>query len=170
MNWFKAILTNRFIRRKFSRLNLNAAVENFPELVKRVGRILVILPSSTSLESGSNIFTSRLYDLFGEVQVSTFNRTSLRETDVNWYGLPSDRYLENIRSEKFDMVIDLNSTPDYICSYLVALSGARLRLNLISTEYDQAYNLHFRSDRKQNPQELTKNILEQLKKLKNFQN
>jgi len=170
MNWFKEILTNRFIRKKFNRLNLSAGVESFPELVKKVKRILVLLPSSASLESGSNIFISRLYDLFGDVQVSTFNRTSLRETDVNWYGLPNDQYLQNIRSEKFDLVIDLNSAPDYICSYLVALSGARLRLNLTSSNYDEVYNLHFRSDRKQNSQEMARNILEQLKKLKNFQN
>ena len=63
---------------------------------------------------------------------------------MNWLGVPNDSYLKVIRDEQFDLVVDINTKQDKISSYLCALSGAPMRVNLTSGDFDHLYNLHFR--------------------------
>ena len=114
------------------------------EKLKSVIQVLVIKPPAGIEDKSLQDFIAGLYAVYPDVQVSTFMRSSLRNSDTNWLGVPNDRYLKNIREINFDLVIDLNLQHDTICSYICKLSGAPLRLNLMPGHYDNIYNLHIK--------------------------
>ncbi len=121
-----------------------------PEALQKVKNILLITPADhPELEEEIHTFASGLYEIFRQVQVSTFDRSSFRPADGNWFGLPKEEYLDNFRQGKFDFVIDLNIQQDRLCTYICALSGAPLRMNLCSGEYDHIYNFHIRTNKMQ---------------------
>ncbi len=117
-----------------------------PASIQNVRHILLITPEDhPELELALEQFASALYKIFDNVQVSTFERSSFRPQDGNWFGLPKEEYLENFRQEKIDLVIDLNLEPDRLCTYISALSGAPLRMNLIPGAYEHVYNVQIRT-------------------------
>ena len=127
----------------------NQALE-FPTTIQSVKKILLIAPTDhQELEAQVHDFASGLYTVFKLAQVSTFERSSFRPADGNWFGLPKEEYLDNFRQENFDLVIDLNLEQDRLCTYICALSGAGLRLNLSEGKYDHIYNFHIRTDKTQ---------------------
>jgi hypothetical protein len=102
------------------------------------------------------------------VNISTFDIGGLRRADCNWLGVPHEHYLNQVREGNFDLVIDLNTTPDRVCSYITAFSGAKVRMNLIPGRYDHIYNFQVRSDSHKSTEEKLQNILVYLLKLKNL--
>jgi len=131
--------------------------------LKSIKQILVIKPINSVNEKSIQNFIAGLYAVYPDVQVSTFMRSSLRNSDTNWLGVPHEQYLKNIREIRFDLVIDLNLLHDTICSYICKLSGAPLRLNLKQGDYDNIYNLHIKSSDSGNIDNELQNILKYLK-------
>jgi hypothetical protein len=117
---------------------------NFSEQLSKTQKILIIIPTGSEYTETMQSFTKRIGQLFSNARVSTFVNSSLRKNDLNWLGVPNESYLKVIRDEQFDLVVDVNTRQDKISSYLCALSGAPLRINLTSGAYDHLYNLHFR--------------------------
>ena len=64
---------------------------------------------------------------------------------MNWLGVPGKEYLNKIREEGFDLLIDLNEQQDRICTYLSALSNASLRIHYSEGKFDKIYNLQIRT-------------------------
>ena len=119
----------------------------FSSALKLVKNILLIAPvDHAELDEDVHHFASELYKIIENVRVSTFERSTFRPDDGNWFGLPNDSYMDNFRQENFDLVIDLNVEQDRLCTYICALSGAGLRINLTSGKYDHIYNFHIRSN------------------------
>ena len=117
---------------------------DFSEQLGKTEKILVILPPDSEYSETMQNFVTRISQLFKKARVSTFVNSTLRKNDLNWLGVPNDQYLKIIRDEQFDLVVDINTRQDKISSYLCALSGAPMRINLASGEFDHLYNLHFR--------------------------
>jgi len=139
----------------------------FLETLGKIKHILLIVPENPAkMENAIQQFSSGLYTVFNDVQISTFERASFRPTDGNWFGLPHEDYLDNFRQEKIDLVIDLNMKTDRLCTYIAALSGARLRMNISMDKYDHIYNFHIRTDEKLSAEIRLKRILENLKEFK----
>jgi hypothetical protein len=65
---------------------------------------------------------------------------------MNWLGVPGKEYLNNIREEDFDLLIDLNEQQDRVCTYLSALSNATMRIHFSEGKFDRIYNLQIRTD------------------------
>jgi RNAse (barnase) inhibitor barstar len=120
-------------------------ITNFVKGIKSVKKVLIILPRDRAEEVQARKYLTALIQVFDKVQVSTLDVFSLRRIDVNWLGIPNDSYLNRIRSEKFDMTIDLNSHHDVLCTYLTGLIEAPVRLHLVEGKFDKIYNLHIRS-------------------------
>jgi hypothetical protein len=118
---------------------------NFVHNLRTVKRVLIILPRDRAEEVGIRKYLTALYKVFDNVQVSTLDIFSLRKIDVNWLGLPNQSYLNRIRSENFDLTIDLNSYHDVLCTYITDLIAAPMRLHLMEGKFDKIYNLHIRS-------------------------
>lgn len=126
-------------------LNSHDRAFDFASELKKTEKILVILPSRQEYTETMQNFVKKLSGLFKAARVSTFVSSSLRKEDLSWLGVPNEHYLKLIRDEQFDLVIDVNTMQDKICAYLCALSGAPMRLNLSAGQYDNIYNLHFRT-------------------------
>lgn len=117
---------------------------DFSEQLSKTEKILIIIPSGNEYSETMQSFIKQIGKIFGKARVSTFVNSSLRKNDLNWLGVPNDQYLKVIREEQFDLVVDINIKQDKVSSYLCALSGAPMRINLASGEFDHLYNLHFR--------------------------
>ncbi|MGD9900734.1 MAG: hypothetical protein AB7T22_16535 [Calditrichaceae bacterium] len=162
----KSLILEKYLEFRFRKINNSEELYDFPKMIQNVKHIFVILSAGRDLEKENQEFLSSLYKVFGDVRISTFERSTLRKEDMNRLGVPNDQYLKNIQDEKFDLVIDLNVKQDKICSYLTALSGAPMRMNLISGRYDHIYNLHIRGGREVTPTYQFGNILTYLKSLR----
>ena len=141
---------------------------DFSEQLAKTKNILIIIPAGNEYSELMQSFTQRIGRLFKVARVSTFVNSSLRKEDLNWLGVPNEKYLRIIRDEQFDLVLDINTKQDTISSYLCALSGAPMRINLTSGEFDHLYNLHFRvKDASKSTDERLQNIVSYLEFLLN---
>jgi len=117
---------------------------DFSEQLGKTEKILIIIPSGNEYSETIQNFIKQIGHVFKNAKVSTFVNSSLRKNDFNWLGVPNDKYLRVVRDEQFDLVVDINTKQDKVSSYLCALSGAPMRINLASGDFDHLYNLHFR--------------------------
>lgn len=120
-------------------------ITNFLNGIRSAKKVLIILPRDRAEEVHARKYLTALMKVFEKVQVTTLDVFSLRKIDVNWLGIPNQSYLNRIRSEKFDLTIDLNSHHDVLCTYLADLIEAPMRLHLVEGRFDKIYNLHIRS-------------------------
>jgi hypothetical protein len=162
----KNLMLNKYLNLRLVYYKNKEDLCNYPENINKIKKILLILPTDRKDKSEYRQFISQLNEIFTKAKISTFQIKDLRLHEQNWLGVPNDRYLTELRSEAFDLIIDLNLQSDNICSYICALSHAPIRINLISGKYDHVYNLYFRSNEKKSEEDRYSLILESLKKLK----
>ncbi|RMH63754.1 MAG: hypothetical protein D6677_06430 [Calditrichaeota bacterium] len=144
IKFVKETLLARYIRIRLKLMQSGARAYNFHDEIRKVRNILVILPANQAYEGAYQKFLHELNAVFPGASISTFEKSNLRKNDLNRLGLPNDTYLKLIRDSMPDMVIDLNEPQDKVCSYITALSGAPVRVNLARGEWDDVYNLYFR--------------------------
>ena len=161
------MLQKKFLDFHFKKIQEQETIYNFSLELKKVKKILVILPSEDEYAVNIQSFVKRLTEIFEKTRVSTFVNSTLRKTDISWLGVPNEQYLKSIQDEQFDLVVDINIVQDRICAYLCALSGASMRLNLAPGEYDYIYNLQFRADPQKQLNEQLNNIISYFVFLKN---
>lgn len=162
----KRLFLGKFLDIRLKFFKNNNTLCNFPEKIKSLKKVLIVMPSDEKVKMSTRYFISELHSIFQDVKVVTFMRDSLRENDVNWMGSPNDEFMKNLQNSKFDLVVDLNPKHDKTCSYLCAFCGAPLRLNLTPGKYDHIYNLNIRTDQSKPLLDRLENILIYLKKFK----
>jgi len=140
----KETVLGKIINFRLKMISRQDTTYNFSEQLSKTEKILIILPSGSEYSETMQNFIKKMGEVFRKARVSTFVNSSLRKNDLNWLGVPNEHYLKIIRDEQFDLVVDINTKQDKISSYLCALSGAPLRVNLASGDFDHLYNLHFR--------------------------
>lgn len=166
INPIKRIILGKYLNFRIKMLASQERAFDFSSELIKVKKVLVILPSQNEYTEPIQGFVKKLNDVFPKAGISTFVRSSLRNEDISWLGVPNEQYLKIIRDEQFDLVVDANNEQDKVCSYLCALSGAPMRLNLAAGEYDLIYNLHFRSPPEKNLEERLTNIISYFEFLK----
>ena len=124
----------------------HTAVTNFFDQIKCVKKILIIMPIKKKDTRLAKKFLPHLYKIFDSAKISTLNIKSLRKSDTNWLGIPNSAFLNKISEEKFDLIIDLNSYHDRLCTYLSALTESKMRVHLTEGKFDKIYNLQFRTN------------------------
>ena len=144
-NFIKNYFLERLLDTRLYFLGHKDEETEFFDRIKKVKKILIILPIDRPEEINSRKFVKDLQDLFGRARISTLDLAMLRKYDSNWLGVPNQQYLAQIQKEKFDLLMDLNGHHDHICSYLAALSGAPLRLHASNGKFDKIYNLEIRA-------------------------
>ncbi len=159
----KKFLLSLYIKLRLKILSGKNEPYDFSHELSKTRKILVIISSGHEYSESFQLFISRLSELFSKSRVSTFVKSSLRKSDLNWFGLPNEKYLKIIREENFDLILDLNIQQDDLSAFLCAFSGAPLRLNLSSGIYDDIYNLHFRPSDENSIEKKLENVLSYLK-------
>jgi hypothetical protein len=135
------LLVNRFFLAKQKN-----EITDYSRQLSEAKKILIILPVIHQNVQLINDFKTNLANAFPKSSISTFGITSLRKSDMNWLGVPGKEYLNRIREEDFDLLIDLNEDQDRVCTYLSALSNAPLRIHFSEGKFDKIYNLQIRTD------------------------
>ena len=146
LNPIKNYFLEKLVTTRLFLLKEKNPVTNFMQEMNHVKKILIILPVRVQASQAVQVFINKMNSTFSASEISTFETSMLRKRDVNWLGIPNSAFLNNIREEKFDLLIDLNSEQDNVCTYLGALSDAPMRIHLSEGKYDKIYNLQIRTD------------------------
>jgi len=165
LNYMKKLILRKYMDLRLKWFKTDSSDLELPASIQKVRNILLITPEGyPELETALEEFASELYKIFKDVQVSTFERSSFRPVDGNWFGLPREDYMKNFQQAEFDLVIDLNLKPDRLCTYISALSGAPLRMNLSSGKYDHVYNVQIRTQASGNTEYKMEKMLEYMRR------
>ena len=142
----KNYLLDRLLVNRFFLAKQKNEITDYSRQLSEAKKILIILPVIHQNVQLINDFKSNLADAFPKSSISTFGITSLRKSDMNWLGVPNKEYLNKIREETFDLLIDLNEIQDRVCTYLSALSDATMRIHFSEGNFDKIYNLQIRTE------------------------
>lgn len=159
-------MLNKYLNFRLNYFKSDEDLCDYPAKIGTIKKILLILPAECKDKTEYRDFINGLNKVFQKAKISTFQIKDLRLHEQNWLGVPNERYLDELRSQNFDLIIDLNIQPDKICAYICAFSEAPLRINLISGKYDHVYNLYFSSEQEKSIDERYQLILSNLIKLK----
>jgi hypothetical protein len=143
-NIIKKYVLQKLLDTRLYFIKEHTRITNFFEEIKRVKKILIILPIEKSEETLATEYLPHIRRVFGGAKISTLDISTLRRSDTNWFGVPNNLYLSNIQNENFDLLIDLNGHHDRLCAYLGALTAAPMRLHLALGKFDKIYNLQIR--------------------------
>jgi len=143
--FIKNYFLTRLLNTRLYFIKEKTRITDFLKGMQAVKKVLVILPRDRAEEIIARKFLSGIFKVFDHAQVSTLDIFNLRKIDVNWLGIPNHAYLNRTRGENFDLIIDLNTYHDVLCTYLTALVEAPMRLHLVEGKFDKIYNLHIRS-------------------------
>ena len=163
---FKNLMLNKYLNFRLNYFKSNEDLCDYPAKIGTIKKVLLILPTECKDKTEYRDFINGLSEVFQKAKISTFQIKDLRLHEQNWLGVPNERYLNELHSQNFDLIIDLNKQPDKICAYICAFSEAPIRINLISGKYDHVYNLYFRSEQEKSIDERYQLILSNLAKLK----
>jgi len=119
-------------------------ITDFLQQLNSVKKVLIILPRDRAEEVYSRKYLNQIRQLFKGTRISTLDVISLRKTDTNWLGMPNQDFIKKLHNENFDLIVDLNSFHDRLCTFLGASTGAPLRLHVMPGRYEKVYNLQFR--------------------------
>ncbi|HHJ53137.1 MAG TPA: hypothetical protein ENJ89_08080 [Caldithrix abyssi] len=162
-NAFKELILDKYIHFRLKLFgNITKSID-FPKALRATRNILIMIPEDSEYKQEVQEFTARLYDVFNQAAVSTFERKNFRKNDGNWFGLPADKYLRLFQEADIDLIIDLNPKHDKLCAYIAALSGAPLRMTIGSGAFEYVYNMQLRQDAGKPLKEKLKNTLNYLK-------
>ena len=126
-----------FIREK-------SQITDFMLQINSVKKVLIILPRDRADEVYARKYLTQIRQLFKGTRISTLDTFSLRKIDTDWLGMPNQSFIKKLQDEKFDLIVDLNSFHDRLCTFLGAKTGAPMRLHVMPGRYEKIYNLQFR--------------------------
>ena len=143
-NFIKNYVLEKLLEARLLFMKQRNDLTDFFEEIKRVKKILIILPLDKAEEVIAREYLPEIQRAFEKVKVSTLDLSTLRKIDTNWLGVPNHKYLAKIQDEEFDLLLDLNGHHDRLCAYLCALTAAPMRMHISEGKFDKIYNLHFR--------------------------
>ena len=146
MNFIKNYFLEKLLNTRLYFLKNKSELTEFIGKIKNIRKILVIVPRDRAQEVIARNYLAKIKSAFPGSKISTLDIFNLRKTDVNWLGVPNEQYVDRFRKEKFDLLIDLNTYHDTVCSYLCALIETEIRLHICEGRYDKIYNLHVRTN------------------------
>jgi hypothetical protein len=165
-NFIKNYMLDKYLDLKLKMLKDENLLCSFPEDIKKIKRVYIIPDMDEIDDHNLQNFQNSLRKLFPNVRITLFQKKKLTVSNQNTIGAPNKAYLGRIKEDAYDLLIDLNLVQNKICSFIAANSGAPIRLNLASGDYDHVYNLHFRTGESKSTEERYNNILNYLKSLK----
>ena len=165
-NFIKDYFLEKMLNARLYFLKEKPELTDFFERVKHVKNLLIIVPRDRAEEVQARKYVSRIHEVFKPAKFSTLDVCSLRKTDVDWLGVPNKTFLDKMKSENFDLIIDLNSSHDHLCTYLGAFIEAPLRLHITEGKFDKVYNLHIRAGDTNGMESKIKNMINYLTRIR----
>jgi hypothetical protein len=166
-NFIKNYFLEKLLNARLHLMRENKEITNFIEGIRVVKRILIILPRDRANEIIARKYLSGLRKIFKATQISTLDIINFREDDVNWLGLPNNFYISKFRDQQFDLLIDLNSYHEPLCSFLGAKIAPPLRIHFSRGKFDKIYNMQIITDSRESIDVRYKNFFDYLSRIRN---
>ncbi len=112
----------------------------FPISAGQIHRVLAILPGQLEHLDRATAFVYRLRQRYPRWEIDLFDPDKIPDRQLGLSGLPRRPFLEQLRQEGYDLVINLSACGDVYRNYLVLASGAPYRLALFP-ERGPSYNI-----------------------------
>jgi hypothetical protein len=167
-NFIKNYFLEKMISARLYFLKQQGELLDFFERMQSVEKLLIILPRDRAEEVYARQFVNRIHEVFQGAKFSTLDVGSLRKSDVNWLGVPNAQFLTKIQEEKFDLVIDINSHHDHLCTFLGVFTNAPLRMHVTEGKFDKFYNIHIRSESQVRGDVRFKNMINYLDRIRHM--
>jgi len=146
------------------------------------GRIVILYPSVSSNRQHADAVLRELLELYGDTifclvssrdadlaqfgEHENADRLVPGTTEMTWYGLPAKAFIEKIKMQKSQMLIDLSTGKDYFNAYIAACSQVPVRIGNFGSWGPPVYNLEIKTNYLQSEQLILKSILDVLKSFK----
>ncbi|RMG63517.1 MAG: hypothetical protein D6715_11180 [Calditrichaeota bacterium] len=137
---WKARLAALVVRWKSRQWRESSRQLTFPIPGERVHRVLAVLPGQLENLDRATAFVYRLRQVYPEWKIDLFDPDKIPEQETGFTGLPKKPFLDQLRQEGYELVINLSAGGDLYRNYLVLASGAPYRLALF-TDADPFYNI-----------------------------
>ncbi len=117
---------------------------SFPLHATSIQRVLVIMPRDLNLMEAAHQFINRLRETFPFWDVQMFDVDKMPKEKLNWMGVPSKEYIQELKNRQYDMIIDLNRQTDWLITYLTVMSGAPYRVH-VENEDGSFFNIQVKT-------------------------
>jgi hypothetical protein len=165
-NFLKNYFLEKMISTRLYLLKNRGEVTDFFDKIRSVNKLLVIIPRDRAEEVYARQFVTRIHEVFEPAKFSTLDVCSIRKSDANWLGVPKNAFLTKLQDEEFDLVIDVNSHHDHLCTFLGVFTNAPLRMHVTEGKFDKFYNIHIRSEPSTRTEIRFKNMINYLAKIR----
>jgi len=161
----------RFLRKK-------DVVQNFTTFLYRDSRILVIMPFELGEFDKAKMAMLNLKREWPSLQISMvvqaqyltysglageFNIFAFGAKDVNKFSLPKRKFLKQVLSHDYDVVIDFNKVMNLPSSFISKRMDVRYRISFIKEYVDRFFNVQFNQDSVPDDRNIYSRLMNQLK-------
>lgn len=151
MNVIKQKIALIIAKRKF--FSKNDEITNFTGKISSAEKFLVLLPDNSEDTLSSQDIPS--YYKINKKQVTilgyknvvpiileshSFNSIAFSEEELTKFGLPNKELVDKIKSEEFDVVIDLNRRENFVFSVLTNIPKSAIKIGFKKEKSDVFYN------------------------------
>jgi Family of unknown function (DUF6913) len=160
----------------------NQASYSLNSSIDSPARILVLYPHGPEglqhaykmLTGLSTLFTNSEFCLIGSSgtsggktgkQVET-KCLSPQESDLTWSGLPNKTFINKIKQQKGDLLIDLSIQKDFFNAYIASCSGVPIRIGNYGTWGSPVYNLEIKTNYLQSEEKILNSFVDVLRTFK----
>ena len=165
-NFIKNYFLEKMISTRLYFQKNEGELTDFFDKIRAVNKLLVIVPRDRAEEVYARQFVTKIHEDFEPAKFSTLDVSSIRKSDANWLGVPNSAFLSKLQDEKFDLVIDINSHHDHLCTFLGVFTNAPLRMHVTEGKFDKFYNIHIRSEPSTRTEVRFKNMINYLAKIR----
>ncbi|MDR0754726.1 MAG: hypothetical protein LBF04_04980 [Prevotellaceae bacterium] len=148
LNFVKEITGNRILKRRAAKIKRNKAFCNMNSM-KSIG---ILFENTGNMYVMANkmmkFFLARRIKVFSiafeniksselenRKQVPTYIKI-ITKSDLTWYMKPKGENVDKFIAQKFDVLIDMSRSSDYVYKYIVTLSNAKFKIGGIQYKND----------------------------------
>ncbi len=181
------------LKNYLARFLIRLRMKNFPvvsisvpaDFYKITGVLICLPPGQRELTMIKNLLP-QLQHLFSGLQLtllaspessifSIFPRRGLNilapsKSHHNWAGLPKSAWLETLKKEKFEMILDFNLTPNYFVQGILLNFPSAIRVGIANQLGHPFYNLEVKTRYYRDEKNIYKSLIETLDRLFHPQN
>jgi len=169
----KSFIGNITLQRRVRKMEVNTL--DFPASLGRVKRILVCLPGGLRELTLMKQFLPVIKDIFRPAQITLMSLPGATINDIyprqgfqilsptldqsTWFGLPKAGYIKILRDYKFDMVLDMNLSPNPFTSGILLSFPDAVRVGRGNHLGQPFYNLEIKTKYLRDERNIYKSLL-----------
>ncbi|MBD3257581.1 hypothetical protein GF377_04045 [candidate division GN15 bacterium] len=160
------------------RRRVESVTLSFPDDLRKPKHVLVLLPPGLRELTLVKQFLPSINQLFKPADVSLLSTPGVRVHDIyprkgfqilaptmeqlTWSGIPKKTYIQNLRDQKFDALLDLNLEPQHFTSAILLSFPKAVRIGRGNQLGDPYYNLEIKTKYLRDERNIYRSLFETL--------